>query len=88
MGEEWYREDMAAFAAQEKKAAIIQAEGESEAAQLISDALLAGGSGLIEVRRIDAARDIADKLARSRNVSYLPSSKGGGSNLLLGLQTQ
>ena len=78
-----------ALAEQEKKAAIIQAEGESEAAQLISDALLAGGSGLIEVRRIDAARDIADKLARSRNVSYLPSSKGGGgSNLLLGLQTQ
>ena len=78
-----------ALAEQEKKCAIIQAEGESEAAQLISDALQAGGSGLIEVRRIDAARDIADKLARSRNVSYLPSSKGGGgSNLLLGLQTQ
>ena len=32
----------------------------------------------IEVRRIDAARDIAETLARSRNVAYLPSSGGGG----------
>jgi len=61
-------------AEQEKRVKIIEAEGESEAAQLISDALAKHGSGLIEVRRIDAAKDIADTLAGSRNVAYLPGS--------------
>lgn len=62
-------------AEQEKQASIIAAEGESEAAQLISDALAEHGNGVIQVRRIDAARDIVGMLARSRNVTYLPSSK-------------
>jgi len=35
------------------------------------------------VKSIDAARDIADTLSKSRNVTYLPPSGGGGSNLLL-----
>ena len=39
---------------QERKAAIIRAEGEAEAASLISRAMQAAGNGLIEVRRIDA----------------------------------
>jgi prohibitin 1 len=50
------------------------------------------GSALIEVRRIDAAKEIAGKLANSRNITYLPSSSGegngSGSNLLLGLDTK
>lgn len=65
-------------AEQEKRAAVIRAEGESEAAELITEALHTHGNGFIEVRRIDAARDIAETLARSRNVAYLPSSGGGG----------
>lgn len=69
-----------AKAEQLKQAAIIRAEGESEAAQLISKALAANGTGLIAVRRIDAARDIAQTLARARNVTYLPSS-----NMLLNM---
>jgi len=40
-------------AEQLKLAAIIRAEGESEAAELISQALAVNGTGLIEVRRID-----------------------------------
>lgn len=40
------------------------------------------GTGLIELRRIEAARDIAGTLSKSRNVVYLPS---GGPNMLLGL---
>ena len=35
------------------QAAIIRAEGESEAAALISEALRANGSGMVEVKRID-----------------------------------
>ena len=70
---------------QEKVASITRAEGEAQAAKIISDALSKSGAGLIEVRRIDAAKEIAETLARSRNVTYLPSSNGGGSNMLLGL---
>lgn len=67
-------------AEQEKKASVIRAEGESQAAELISNALREGGTGMIEVKRIDAAREIAETLSNSRNVVYLPSSSGGGGN--------
>jgi len=65
---------------QERQAAVIRAEGEAEAAQIVNAALIKSGSGLIEVRRIDTAKEIASSLAKSRNVTYLPS---GGSNMLL-----
>ncbi len=71
-----------AKADQERKAAVIRAEGEAEAANLISEAMLKAGNGLIEVRRIDTAKDVAQIVSRSRNITYLPSSKGG-SNMLL-----
>jgi prohibitin 1 len=67
---------------QEKEAAVIRAEGEAEAAIIISEALKNSGTGGIEVRRIEAAQHIADTLARSRNVTYLP---GKNQNLLIGL---
>lgn len=71
-----------AKADQERKTAVIRAEGEAEAANLISEAMLKAGNGLIEVRRIDTAKDVAQIVSRSRNITYLPSSKGG-SNMLL-----
>ncbi|CAN0212347.1 unnamed protein product, partial [Ectocarpus fasciculatus] len=74
-----------ALSDQERLAAIIRAEGEAEAAELISAALKESGIGLIEVRRIDTAKEIALTLATSRNITYLPT--GGGSNMLLGLNT-
>ncbi len=40
------------------------------------------GPGLIELRRIEAAKDIASSLSKSGNVMYLP---GSGSNMLLGI---
>lgn len=67
-------------AEQEKKVRVIEAEGEAQAATLISDALKENGRGLIEVRRIDAAKDIAGTLASSRNVVYLPGSGSGQGN--------
>lgn len=73
-------------AEQEKLANIIRAEGESEAARLISDAIQKSGEGLVELRRIEAAKDIAEKLATSKNVTYLPSggaAGGQGVNFLL-----
>jgi len=64
-------------AEQERQAAIIRAEGESEAARLISSALRKAGTAVIDVRRIDAAKQIADVLSRSRNVVYVPGGSGG-----------
>jgi prohibitin 1 len=68
----------------EREAAVIRAEGEAEAAQIVNAALAESGPGLIEVRRIDTAKEIASALAQSRNVTYLPGSSSG-SNILLGL---
>lgn len=68
-------------AEQERRAAIIRAEGESESAKLISDATAAAGMGLIELRRIEASREIAGTLAKTPNVAYLPKE----GNMLLGL---
>nr|QBA18453.1 prohibitin 3 [Lilium pumilum] len=72
-----------ARAQQEARAAIIRAEGESESAKLISDATASVGMGLLEIRRIEAAREISATLAKSVNVAYLPT----GNNMLLGLNT-
>ncbi|KDD76098.1 hypothetical protein H632_c357p0, partial [Helicosporidium sp. ATCC 50920] len=70
-------------AEQERLAAVVRAEGESEAARLISEATRTAGQGLVELRRIEAARHIASALAKSRNVVYIPG--GQGNNMLLGL---
>ena len=78
---------LVAKADQERKAAVIRAEGEAEAAELISKAMASVGNALVEVRRIDAAKDVTNALAKGRNVTYLPSAgKGGGSNLLMNIQ--
>ncbi|KAL5207680.1 hypothetical protein ABZP36_032115 [Zizania latifolia] len=74
---------LVARAEQERRAAIVRAEGESESARLISEATAAAGNGLIELRRIEAAKEIAAELARSPNVSYIPA--GDSSQMLLGL---
>jgi prohibitin 1 len=76
---------LVARAEQERRAAIVRAEGESEAARLISEATKAAGNGLIELRRIEAAKEIAGVLARSPNISYIPSGDQG--QMLLGLNT-
>jgi prohibitin 1 len=72
-------------AEQEKQAAVIRAEGEAVAADLISKSLQQYGAGMIELRRIEASKEIAGTLAQSRNVVYLPSN---GSNMLLNIGNQ
>lgn len=78
-------------AEQERMAVVTRAEGEAEAASIITKAMEKTGNAIVEVRRIDAAKEIAAKLANSRNVVYLPNTAGsgngggGGANLLLGL---
>lgn len=70
-------------AEQIRKAAVTTAEGDSKAAELLSKAFIDAGEGLIELRKLEAAEDIAQQLARSRNVLYLPK----GQQTLLNLPT-
>lgn len=59
-------------AEQHKKATIISAEGDSQAASLLAKAFGESGEALVELRRIEAAEEIANQLALARNVVYLP----------------
>ncbi|KAL5104464.1 Protein l 2 37Cc [Taenia crassiceps] len=68
-------------AEQQKLAAVISAEGDSEAAKMLAKSFGSSGDGLIELRRIEAAEDIAYQLGKNRNISYLPD----GVNALLNL---
>jgi prohibitin 1 len=64
---------------QEAYAAIIKAEGEAEAGRLMKEAVEKYGTTILEMRRLEASRKIADTLAKSPGVSYIP---GGSSTLL------
>lgn len=71
-------------AEQEKLASIIRAEGEAEAAKMIADSFKKAGQGFVELRRIEASKEIATTLVNSRNVVYLPSQ----GNMLLNVGGQ
>lgn len=81
-------------AEQERQASVIRAEGESEAASIIGQAVAKSGDGLIMIRRIETQKELAHMLAKNPNVTYLPGggksadggSTGGGGNFLLGLK--
>merc|ERR1719239_1516649 len=62
-------------AEQVKKAAVIQAEGDTEAADLLATAFAKAGEGLVELRRIETAEEVATHMSQSRNVVYLPSGQ-------------
>lgn len=79
---------------QERQANVIRAEGEAESADIISKAIAKAGDGLVQIRRIEASREIAQTLAANPNVTYLPGGgdaggegKGKSTSLLLGLRT-
>jgi len=67
----------------EKEAAILTAEGDAVAAKMLSDAFNKVGDSLIELRKMEAAEEIARNLSYSKNVTYLPKDKG----MLLNLPT-
>lgn len=76
-------------AEQERQANVIRAEGESEAADVISKAVAKSGDGLIMIRRIETQKDVAQMLAHNPNITYLPGGGNGDGNgkgsFLLGL---
>jgi len=59
-------------AMQEKKSMVIKAEGEAKSAQLIGDAIR-DNPGFIQLRKLEAARDIASTISKSTNKLYLNS---------------
>ncbi|KAM0928436.1 hypothetical protein ACQ4PT_002480 [Festuca glaucescens] len=67
-------------AEQDKKSAIIRAQGEAKSAELIGQAI-ANNPAFVALRQIEAAREIAHTIASSNNKVFLDSS-----DLLLGLQ--
>lgn len=60
---------------QKKFAAIIRAEGDSKGAALLAAAFGEAGEGLVQLRKIEAAEDIAYQLSQSPNVVYLPQGQ-------------
>ena len=67
-------------AEQERQANIIRAEGEAEAADLISKALEKNGDGLLAIRRLETSKDIAKILSTSGNITYIPNGSTGDKN--------
>ena len=59
---------------EEVKADILRAEGEAEAAQLLSNAINEYGPGIVTIRKIEAATHIATELHRSPNVTFISGS--------------
>ena len=59
-------------ARQDKRSIIIKAQGEARSAQMIGKAI-ADNPGFVELRRIEAAQEIARVMARSTNRVYLPA---------------
>lgn len=64
---------------QERMAAVIRATAEAEAAELVSKSFRDAGRGLIEIRRLETAVDIAEQMAKNKGVTYLPN----GGNVLM-----
>lgn len=57
-------------AKQDKRAAVVRAEGEAKSAQMIGDAMR-DNPAFIQLRRIEAAREIAQTVQKSSNRVYL-----------------
>jgi len=57
-------------AVQDKKSQIIKAQGEAKAAEMIGSAI-AKNPGYVELRRIEAAQDIANAMSKSQNRMFL-----------------
>ena len=70
-----------AMSEEEARAKIIEAEGSSIAAERISKAIEKYGTGVLELKKLEAAKVIAERLANSSNIAFIP----GNGNLLLNL---
>jgi prohibitin 2 len=60
-------------AREEQRSVVVKAEGEAESAKLIGEAMRKAGPSFLELRRIEAAREIAQAIAKSHNKVLLNS---------------
>ena len=63
-----------------KNAQIIRSEAEAEAAKLINESVRKFGATQIEIKKLEAALNIASLLGKNQNISFVPSNLAG--NLL------
>lgn len=70
-----------AMSEEEARAKIIEAEGLALAAAKITEAIEKHGAVVLELKKLEAAKVVAEKLANSSNVAFIP----GQGNLLLNL---
>lgn len=61
------------FSIQEKQATIVKAQGEARSAELIGEAVRQS-KGFLQLRRMEAARDIANMLSNGSNRVMLDSN--------------
>ncbi|MEN2497640.1 MAG: hypothetical protein MHMPM18_002004 [Marteilia pararefringens] len=71
-------------AKQEKKAAIIKAQGDAQAASLLQNAFTKTGLGLLEFRRLEASEEIVSELSRSSKITFIPKN----SSMLLNIPSR
>lgn len=69
---------------EEKKLTIIRAEAESESARIFNESIEKYGKAFLELKRLEAAREIVENLSRSNNVIYLPGTSGNAGGLSSG----
>ena len=63
-----------------KNAQIIRSEAEAEAAKLINESVRKFGATQIEIKKLEAALNIASLLGKNQNITFVPSNLAG--NLL------
>ena len=63
-----------------KSAQIIRSQAEADAAKLINDAVTKYGATQIEIKKLQAAMNIASYLSKNPNITFVPSNISG--NLL------
>lgn len=76
---------------EEKKLTVIRAEAESDSAAIFNESIEKYGKAFLELKRLEAAKEIVDSLSKSKNVTFLPASSlnmspgsnsGSGTNFL------
>lgn len=80
---------------EEKNARVILSEGEAEAAKVINEAVKVYGAGklmrlmlfsaYLDIKRLEAAKTIAENMSKSPNITWIPT--GHGVSNLLNLKT-
>jgi prohibitin 1 len=70
-------------AEEEKKITIIKAEAESESARIFNESIEKHGRAFLELKRLEAAKEIVENLSKASNITYMPNSNNDNSSKFL-----